>query len=358
MEVIDKVAPLKERRVKQNSQEWFDREIADEIKNRKKLFRKFKKSKLQIDKDIYNAARYKLQKMIINKKRAFLENKLTESIGKPKDLWKALRSLRLPSKTSSCEVNALKINSKDEHDFNSVLEGFRNYYSTLVENLVQMLPKPTKKYSINSIIKYYEHMILGDYFHLTSVSENSILTILKATQVSKAAGIDNLSGRFLKDGTKVFSKPTSDLCNLSITSEKFPDPCKVAKLKPLYKKSSATEPCNYRPISLLPLISKVIDKVIHDQTSTFLNSKNLLYTYQSGFRKKHSTDFCLSYLNDKILKGFDRGMMTGILIDLQKAFDTIHHDVLLQKLYMLLVSQNVLLIGLSLISRTDLLRLI
>ena len=101
MNVIDKVAPLKERRVKQNSQEWFDGEIADEIKNHDKLFRKFKKSKLQIDKDIYNVARYKLQKMIINKKRAFLENKFTESTGKPKDLWKTLRSLGLPSKISS-----------------------------------------------------------------------------------------------------------------------------------------------------------------------------------------------------------------------------------------------------------------
>ena len=70
MNVIDKVAPLKERRVKQNSQEWFDGEIADEIKNRDKLFRKSKKSKQQIDKDIYNAARYKLQKMIINKKKS------------------------------------------------------------------------------------------------------------------------------------------------------------------------------------------------------------------------------------------------------------------------------------------------
>ena len=190
-------------------------------------------------------------------------------------------------------------------------------------------PKPTNKYSINSVIKYYEHMILGDYFHLASVSENSALTIIKETQVSRAAGIDNLSGRSLKDG------------------------CKLAKLKPLYKKGSLTESCNYRPISLLTLLSKVIEKVIHDQTSTFLNSKNL-YTYQSGFRKKHCTDFCLSYLNDKILKYFDRGLMTGmILIDLRKAFDAIDHDVLLQ-----MVSQNVLLIVLSLISPTDLLRLI
>ena len=96
------------------------------------------------------------------------------------------------------------------------------------------------------------------------------------------------------------SEPISDLCDLSIKSERFPDSCKVAKLRPHYKKGSLTQLCNYRPISLLPRIPEVIEKVIHDQTSTFLNSKQLLCTYQSGFREKHSTDFCLSYLNDTI----------------------------------------------------------
>ena len=71
--LIDKVAPIKEMRVKQNSQEWFDGEIANEIKNCDKLFKKFKKSKLHIAKDIYNAARYKVRKMIFNKKRSFFE---------------------------------------------------------------------------------------------------------------------------------------------------------------------------------------------------------------------------------------------------------------------------------------------
>ena len=81
---------------------------------------KIKKSKLHIDKDIYNTARYKLQKMIIKKIRDFFKNKLTESIGKPKDLWKALRSLGLPSKTYFHEVNALKIENTVEQDINSV----------------------------------------------------------------------------------------------------------------------------------------------------------------------------------------------------------------------------------------------
>ena len=119
-------------------------------------------------------------------------------------------------------------------------------------------------------------MILGSHFNLASVSENSILTILKATQVSKAAGLESLSGRFLKDGAKVLAKPIYDLCKLSINSQKFPDLCKVAELKSLYKKGSLTQPCNHRPISLFPLIFKVIEKVIHDQASTFLNLKNLL----------------------------------------------------------------------------------
>ena len=170
MSLIDKVAPIK---VKKNSQEWFDGEIANEIKNRDKLFKKFKKSKLHIDKDIYNAARYKVRKMVFDKKRLFFEKKLIESIGKPKDLWKALKSLGLPNKISSCEVSALKINNTVEHDANSILEGFKNYYSTLAENLVNMLPKAPNKYSINTVIKYYEHMIQGSYFNLASVSKNN-----------------------------------------------------------------------------------------------------------------------------------------------------------------------------------------
>ena len=105
MSVIDKVAPVKERRVKQNSQEWFDGEIGNGIKNRDKLFKKFKKSKLHIDKDIYNTARYKVTKMIFNKKKSFLKKKKnSESIGKPKDPWKALKPLGLANKSSSLKL--------------------------------------------------------------------------------------------------------------------------------------------------------------------------------------------------------------------------------------------------------------
>ena len=93
------------------------------------------------------------------------------------------------------------------------------------------------------------------------------------------------------------------------------------------------DPSNYRPILLLPLVSKILEKIVPDQMIDYLAQYNILYKYQSGFRTKHSTDLCLSYLNDKILKGFDNGLFTGmILIDLQKAFDTIDHNIVLEKL--------------------------
>ena len=120
----------------------------------------------------------------------------------------------MPNKISSFQVNALKINNTVEHDATLILEGFKNYYSTLAEKIVNMLPKAPNKYSINNVFKYYEHMIQGSHFNLASVSENSILTILKSTQVSKAAGL-------VKDGAKFLAKPINDLCHLSINSEKF-----------------------------------------------------------------------------------------------------------------------------------------
>jgi retron-type reverse transcriptase len=151
--------------------------------------------------------------------------------------------------------------------------------------------------------------------------------------VEKSPEIDGINGIFIKDGASILKRPISNLCNLSIKLATVPNECKVAKLKPLFKKGKKTDPKNYRPISLLPLVSKIFEKIVHDQTQKYLKDNQILYKYQSGFRSGHSTDTCLAYLNNFILRGFDQGLVTGmILIDLQKAFDTIDHKILLDKL--------------------------
>ena len=146
-------------------------------------------------------------------------------------------------------------------------------------------------------------------------------------EISKTSGTDKLPGRFLKDGTKILSKSVSEICNLSISHGIFPNACKVAKLKPIFRKGKKVDPSNYRS-----LISKIIEKVVHDQTNEFLSASKILFNYQSRFRSNHTTTY-QSLLIDKILKGFDEGLLTRmILIDLQKAFDTINHEILLKKL--------------------------
>ena len=97
---------------------------------------------------------------------------------------------------------------------------------------------------------------------MDSITEGYLFNILKNVEVTKAAGLDQISGKFLKDGARILAKPISELCNLSMTLGSFPDACKIAKVKPLFKKGSKTDPSNYRPISLLALLSKVFEKLL------------------------------------------------------------------------------------------------
>ena len=103
-------------------------------------------------------------------------------------------------------------------------------------------------------------------FSLQPINRNIILKMIEDIDPSKSVGIDNIEGRFLRDGAPVLVGPIADLCHLSIMLCKFPQGCKIAKLKPLYKKGSKLEPKNYRPISVLPLVSKIFETIFHSQT--------------------------------------------------------------------------------------------
>ena len=109
--------------------------------------------------------------------------------------------------------------------------------------------------------------------------------------------------------------------------------CKTAKVSPVYKKCKNTELKNYRSVSLLPILSKEIEIVAYNQVIENLENHDMLYKYQYGFRSKYSANTCLAYLSNQILKGFESGKSTRmILIGLQKAFDTLDHDILLEKM--------------------------
>ena len=114
---------------------------------------------------------------------------------------------RFTQQNISLRDTALKVKNTTSFETKSTLAVFKNYYSSLADNLLKKLPTPPNRYTFKSIIQYYRHFIQTDAFHLTYTSEIDIEKILRRTKVRQAAGIDDLSGRFLKDGSRVLSKP-------------------------------------------------------------------------------------------------------------------------------------------------------
>ena len=281
--VIDQIAPMKQIRVKGNNQDWFDDEIHQAIINRDKSFSIFKKTKLHNDNERYKKACNKVQRLVKRKKKEFIVTKLEQNIGKPKDLWNTVKSLGISSKSNCTSKICLKSDGNLSFDPKNNANIFMKFYSNLASELVRQLPTAPKKFGMDTVKKYYEkYKLEGKDFSFSTVTEDTILKLLQNTNPSKAAGLDNLAGKFLREGATVLVTPITEICNLSIRLSAFPEKCKIAKLKPLFKKGSKTEAKNYRPISLLPLISKIVERVIYDQTQNFLDKNEVLYKYQSG----------------------------------------------------------------------------
>ena len=210
------------------------------------------------------------------------------------------------------------------------------FFTTIAAKLVEKLPSAKGLYSATSnIVKYfYDQRRKSDTsFNLKHVTEDFVYKELCSLNISKSMGLDGIPAKFLKDAAPILKIPITFLINLSISEGTVPDDLKMAKVKPLYKKNDRLKPENYRPVSILSIVSKILEKAVYKQLEKFLISNNLLFEFQSGFRSSFSTDSCLIHLIDHIKTQTAKGLFTGmVLLDLQKAFDTVDHTILCEKL--------------------------
>ena len=160
--------------------------------------------------------------------------------------------------------------------------------------------------------------------------------------LATSVGVDEISLRIPKAAVKPLSILISKLIYKSIDSGVFPDDLKVARVSP--KSGDRTDLGNYRPISVLPTVSKLYERVVHRQLSNYLDKYSLLSNCQFGCRKHHSTDTCCLAMLDKMYKKIDKGCLSGVVFrDLKKTFDTVDHTVLLRKLSSISVSDDSLM---------------
>ena len=188
--------------------------------------------------------------------------------------------------------------------------------------------KSSIKYSRNKFFDSLPQININSFF-INPTDKTEIKNIILFLDPLRSIGPNSISTKILKLLSNDISTQFAELFNLSFSEGVFPSILKTCKVIPISKKDSQLNCSNYRPISLLSNIDKILERIMYNRVET----NNLIYSLQFGFRQKHSTSHALIHLTDKIREQLDKGNFAcGIFVDFQKAFDTVNHQILIQKL--------------------------
>lgn len=326
--IADIHAPTKKFRVKGIQTPWMNPDLSKAMSNRDYYHQLAMKTNSIDHWKKYRQLKSSVKKQVKLCKSSYYKDLITRNKDKPAELWKSINEItsrKLPN-CPSCIITdgVYHTNAK------SICEVFNLFFSTIGKKLADKL---SWRIGISTSTFLPAESIVSNQFLFQDVTCSFVKGQINKLKTNKAVDLDRISARLLKDAADIISPSLTKLINLSLSSNKFPAIWKSGKVTALFKKGERTNPSNYRPITILPTISKILERAAYNQLYKFLSDNNLLSAKQYGFRPKLSTGTAILHFTDHVLKNMDSGQLTAaVSLDLTKAFDTVNHELLVKKL--------------------------
>ena len=334
---------VKYKKYKHKKTKWITQGIISSINFRDKMYKRLRDN--LNNPELYNILKANLssynvilKKLIREAKKSYYESCFKKFKDDIKKMWDTIKTILNKTKKTHEFPSLFLINGSYISDKKKISDEFNNYFTNIGPNLASQIQLPN-----DSSFKDYLQSPCSSSFNFERVESNTICKIIDNLKPKSSCGIDHISNKLLKLIKNSISIPLAVIINQSIENGIFPERLKVAKIIPLFKKDEDYLLENYRPISVLPSISKVFERVIHNQLSNYFCENNLFYDNQYGFRKSHSTELATLELIDRVINSMDNNEIPiAIFLDFSKAFDTIDHEILLYKLKYYGINNNAL----------------
>ena len=341
---LDEFAPFKKVTKKEYNlmlKPWISKEILEKCNRRdsilKSVYKESDPEQRTILHNEFKRLRNEITKDKRDSKKSYYHSYFEKNKLKSAEIWKGIRSLVNIKASKSSSIKLLNENDNLISNPKIISNVFNNYFSSIgtkIEHKIPIVPGSFKDY-FEKKDKNGKLLInpLNASFFLSPTIPAEIETLIDALDIKKSTGPNSVPVFILKILKPFFSSWLSELINLSFNVGIFPDILKIAKIIPLHKKECKLTFQNYRPISLLSVFSKIFEKTIYTRIYSYLVKNNLIFDKQFGFRSNYSTNHALISITERIKDLVDSGKyVCGIFVDLEKAFDTVKHTNLCEKL--------------------------